>query len=570
MSNLINAPEKYTFNIDDALDVVNLSFAGYTPSSDALEFWNIARLIKGEDFEVDNPLLHYWMIDLVFGNIKREDYPYSEEINSKIKINNRKVALMLSRGLAKSTTLTLFLPLYIAIKGSMPSLGKVGFILGIGDSQEGSAKVMANTIRDTCEESAFCKDYFENMRFTDQHCEFLRKGTGPESKRSMMFQVKGAQGGIRGIRHKGARVDLIVADDIVKNESDAASTTIMNAIKNTIYSDAINALKGQGGKVILIGTPMNKVDVVYSAVESGSWTPIVIPICQNISSDLKEADFIGSWPQMHSYERVMERYADAVGSGSTRSFNQELMLRISSEEDRMIQDGMIQWVDRKDIEKRLGNFKVVITTDFTTTSEANSDFSVLLVWAISSNEDYFLIDMCVRRQSIGQQYSELFRMLRYWGNKTSLGIEVGVEIDGNQTAHIFALKQMMIKENVFFTFARQKGAPLGREGILSRAGGSKHERFRLMMPLLQNHKFFFSNELKETPDMVEALNELRYVSYTGFLSKHDDFCDGLSQLGSMQIYLPMKGDSLTLVTKKHQMWGFEDKYEEEPNAYDGY
>ena len=559
------------FNVDEALDNIDLNFNGYIPSEEALEFWALARMIKGEDFEVNNPLLHYWIVDLAFNNIKRENYPYTPEINAKIKINPRKLAIMMGRGLAKSTTMTLFLVLYMAIKGRLPGLGKVGFVLGIGDSQESGAKVMANTIRDTCEESVFIQEYFESLRFTDQECEFVRRGKGPESKRSFMFKVKGSQGGVRGIRHKGERVDVILADDIVKNEQDASSATIMKAIKNTIYSDSINALKGQGGKVILIGTPMNKDDVVYSAIESGSWTPVVIPLCERIDENLEPADFVGSWPAMHNYERLMERYLDAKGSNATRAFNQELMLRIASDEDRMIQDEMIEWYSRKTLLKDISAYNVYITTDFTTTSEAKSDFSAMAVWALNSNKDYFLVDLCVKRQGIGEQYDELFRMVNFWSSHGK-SVEVGIETDGQQKAHIFALKEMMLKRSEWFTFARQKGAKYGAEGILSRStGGNKHSRFRMMLPQFQNHKIHFPLELKDTPDMKEALTQLKYTTWEAF-GGHDDFPDVVSQLNMMELLFPMVsvGSYTATGRSKASIWGDSATYEDEGSAYGSY
>ena len=559
------------FSIDDALDNIDLKFNGYVPSEDALEFWAIARVIKGEDFDVPNPLLHYWLIDLAFGNLSREHYPYTPEINATITINKRKLAIMMGRGLAKSTTMTLFLVLYMAIKGNLPGLGKVSFVLGIGDSQESGAKVMANTIRDTCEESVFMNEYFESMRFTDQECEFVRKGSGSESKRSFMFKVKGSQGGIRGIRHKGSRIDVILADDIIKNEQDASSETIMKAIKNTVYSDGINALRGEGGKVILIGTPMNKNDVVYSAIESGSWTPVVIPLCEEINENTTAEEFVGAWPAMHSYERVMERYLDAQGSNATRAFNQELMLRIASSEDRMIQDNMIEWYSRKDLLKDVGAYNIYITTDFTTTSEAKSDFSAISVWAVNSNRDFYLVDLCVKRQGIGEQYNELFRMVNFWSSHGK-AVEVGIETDGQQKAHIFALKEMMVKRSEWFTFARQKGAKIGSQGILSRqSGGNKHERFRFMLPQFQNHKVHFPHELKDTPDMKEALKQLKYTTWEAF-GGHDDFCDTVSQLGMMEIIYPMVSpNSYSAASKRDRsIWDDFKDSDIDTSAYSSY
>src|SRR5574344_213147 len=101
--------EKYAFNVDEALDCIDLTFNGYTPSKDALHFFNVIRLVLGEDPEVDNGLMHYFLVDLVFGNVKRENFPYSQEINSRIRLNDRKIAIIASRFSAKSTIITAFM-----------------------------------------------------------------------------------------------------------------------------------------------------------------------------------------------------------------------------------------------------------------------------------------------------------------------------------------------------------------------------------------------------------------------------------------------------------------------------
>ena len=436
-----------------------------------------------------------------------------------------------------STIITAFMPIYVAVTGKIPNFGDVMFWVSFGDSQQAGAKVQANTIRDICQDSQFCKEYFEKMRFTDEECEFIRRGDGPEKKRAFMFKVKGAAGGsVRGIRYKTERPQIFTFDDIIKNEADANSEVIMAKLKSMIYSDAENAT-GKRGKIIIVNTPFTKKDPVYTALESGVWTPICIPVCEKIYLGMPKEEYVGSWESMKSFEDIMEKYEDAHYGGTLREFNQELMLRISSEEDRMIKDDMIQWYDRKMLVQTLHGYNLVITTDFTTTSEVKSDFSGIALWAVSHNMDYFLLDLSLKKLSIQEQYNELFRMVSYW-RTGGRDIQVGIEVDGQQKAHLFALKEMMIKKNLFFNFARQKGAPISREGILSKSGGtSKHERFRFMLPYFQNRKFWFPNELKDTPDMKEALKQLKYTTYVGFAS-HDDFNDLVSQLGMMDILPP--------------------------------
>ena len=532
---------KYEFNIDNALDNMDLTFGGYKPSRDSLEFFSLMRLVMGEDFEVENSLMHYFLIDLIFGKVERHQYPYSREIQDKIRLNPRKIGIMTSRGLAKSTVVTAFLPIYLAIKGKMPNFGSVMFVVGFGDSQQAGAKVQANTIRDICEDSLFCKDYFEKMRFTDEECEFIRKGEGTVKSRAFMYKVKGAAGGsVRGIRYKTERPHMIIFDDIIKNEADAASKVIMRKLKSMMYADAENALSGKKGKIIAINTPFNKNDPVYQALESGTWTPVCIPMCERIDENISKKDFIGAWEPMHSYERIKERFEDAVGSNALREFNQELMLRISSNEDRLIQDNMIQWFNAENIIAKAWQYNWYMTTDYTSTGSKGSDLSGAALFAVGSNGDVFLMDLTLRKFELEDQYNETFNMVEMINDKVRW-VEVGVETDDQQNIHIYSLKQKMVKRNTYFSMARQKNAKLGVEGIRSRLeGGNKHWRFRQMLPMFQNKKIWFSEQLKETEDMKELLEEIRYCTYDSINSKFDDGIDLLSMINAIDIKYPSK------------------------------
>ena len=577
--------DRYEFNVDKALDCIDLSFNGYTPSKDSIEFFFFFILVYGEDFEVDNGLMHYFLVDLVYGNIKRENFPYSQEINEKIRLNHKKIAIIASRFSAKSTIITAFMPIVTAITGKMPNFGDVMFWVSFGDSQQAGAKVQANTIRDICDDSLFCKEYFEKMRFTDEECEFIRKDDPrnplPVKKRAFMFKVKGAAGGsVRGIRYKTERPQIFTFDDIIKNEADAGSDIIMAKLRSMIYSDAENAL-GKKGKIIIVNTPFNKKDPVYAALEGGVWTPVCLPVCEKIYLDMPKSEYRGSWEAMKSYEEIMEKYEDAYYGETIREFMQELMLRISSEEDKMIPDKLIetQWYKRVDILKNIHAYNLYMTTDFTTTGSKGSDLSGIAVWAVNHNQDCFMIDLCLRKQEMEQQYNEVFRFIDLYtpDNKT---FEVGVETDGQQKAHILALKDRMRQRSNYFTIARQKGSEPGSEGIQSRLeAGNKHWRIRMALPLFQNRKIFFPEELRGLPEMNELMEEIRYTTYTKFNSKYDDGMDLLSQLNIMEIIYPAKNMSYipnynsAPKSKVDPFWGSigqRHEMNESQSAYDSY
>lgn len=563
------------FDIDKALDSLDLTFNGYSPSEDSLNFFNIIRMVQGSDFEFPTPLVHYWLVDLIFGNITREQYPYSEEVKQTITIDVTRIAVMMSRGLAKSSVITSFIPVYIAVTGKLPGYGSAYFMLTITASTQGGARVVNKSIQSLCEDSVFCKGYFEEMRFTEAEIEWVRKGDGPKGNRAFLHRAMGFGSGIRGqrsnygVRGGTVRPDIIAFDDTILNTAAAHSETIMNTLRETINSDALNALKGGGnGRIWHIFTPFHLMDVNVQMLVTNAYTPVVIPICKEMTVDTTEEDFDGAWPAMHPFKAVKQQYLSAVASNSLRSFNQERMLRISSEEDRMISDSMIDWYSRKDLLKDVHAYNIYITTDFTTTSEAKSDFSAIAAWAVNHNKDFYLVDLCVRRQGIGEQYEELFRMVNFW---TSQGkyVEVGVEVDGQQKAHLFALKEMMVKKSEWFTFAKQKGAKYGAEGILSRATGTnKHERFRMILPHFQNHKFHFPVELQDSPDMKEALKQLKYTTWSGF-GASDDFCDVVSQTGLIDVTVP----GIPAISSKERsgsIWADMNYDEDEVSAYSSY
>lgn len=347
--------------------------------------------------------------------------------------------------------------------------------------------------------------------------------------------------GTRGTRSGLQRPQFAIMDDLVSSESDASSDTVMKNINTTIDSDVLNALHGAGNFAILIGTPYNKTDPVYSRAESKGWIPVVFPICERIHEDIEVTEFQSVWENRHSFTAIMKRFKQSLNDNSMRSFMQELMLRITSDKDKAVNTDWIVPFKLEDVLKKGYQYNWCITTDFTTSGGHNSDFSGIAVWAISSNHDFLLCDIVLKKQDIALQYNDLFKLVEKY-NKFTGSMRVGVEIDGQQKVHLFALKQLMNRRNSYFTMANQKGK--STEGILSRsAKGSKEDRFASMIPIFQQGKIWFAEHLYSSPDFKELLNEINYVTFdsTGritFNSKHDDGLDLISMLGTMETNAP--------------------------------
>ena len=555
---LKDVPDKIT--VDWLLDNVDLTFEGYIPSVVSIEFFNFIRLTLGEEPENVNSLAHYFLVDVIFMQDSVKEYLTARGIDYD-SLKGRTTVLC-CREFAKSTIIGSFVPLYMAWKGELPGFGAGNYGIYVGDSMRNNVKTTMNTIEQVYYESEWLQTQFESARFTDELVELIRNPRTPteihlyettiaigkkphqvpgRSKRKFAMRGVGAQTGTRGTRSGLQRPQFAIIDDVIPSEADANSETVLANIDKTIESDVLNALHGAGSFAILIGTPYNKKDPVYQRIESGAWVPVVFPICERIHEDLVLKEFRGAWENRHSYEKVMKRYMDASRSNKLRSFMQELMLRISSEKDRVIPNNYIESFTRENILKNGAGYNWYITTDFTTTGGTGNDFSGMAVWAVSSNNDYLLVDLVLKKMDLALQYNELFRLVNRYKRYNGL-IEVGIEIDGQQKIHLFAIKELMHKKNEYFTIGKQKGGV--REGILSKQSkGGKEGRFSVMVPLFQAGKIRFARELNDTAGMRELRNEIDYVTYdehgrVQFGSVHDDGLDLISQLAMMNIYAP--------------------------------
>ena len=530
------------FPWEKALDSYDPTFPNYTPSEQAFNFFNIMRLVKGEDFEVGNSLAQYFIIDVLFDNVTPDMFPYSKEVRDHIHIDNDRVAVCCSRGLAKSTLVTNFLPIYVAITGELPNYGKQRLWLLLGASSRGHARNMAVSIKAVCEASKFMNDAMEYMRFTETEIEFLRKGKGSEESRYFCIRFMGIFTPTRGQKNKfNARPDLALMDDCMPSHAAAYSKAITKNLSTAINADLGNALKANGGKIWNIFTPMNYQEPNTASVLNGAFTPVLIPVARYFDPEhVTEGQIVSSWPQEHTSKSIHKMWKLAKSSGSMQLFMQERMLRLTSGTDRLVPDSCIQWCDMSLVEKNIDAYNVYITTDYTTTSGEGSDYSGRATWAVNSNEDWFLLDIRLRKQGMDAQYKDTLSEASKWLRRGK-HVEIGVEVDGNQSAHIYSLEKLMLETSTWATFAKQKGAEESdRKGILSRATGmKKHERFRIAASsVLLTRKMWFPEHLKNSPDMQEMISQIKGATHEQF-TRSDDGPDLISMaVVSMRVVYP--------------------------------
>jgi phage terminase large subunit-like protein len=516
------------FNVAKALGVEEylnqVSYAvdpNYVPSDFALEFVTFIKLVNGAKGEENKtPIMHYRMLDT-------------------ITCGDNRVANMCYRGSAKTTLMGEYLFLYLAVYGSIPGFGDVSLALYVSDSIENGVKNMRKNLEFRWENSEFLKEYIPETRFTDIRWEF-RNADG------RVFVVKGygAKTGVRGAKEMGIRPGLAVLDDLISDE-DARSATVIAAVEDTVYKAVNYALHPKRNMVIWSGTPFNAKDPLYKAVESGAWTSNVFPVCEAFPAS--EVEYRGAWDDRQGYDYVKGEYEKAVKLGMIHTFNQELMLRIMSDEDRLIQDGDIRWYSHASITKNLDRFNFYITTDFATSVKQSSDYSVISVWAYNNNGDWFWVDGVCKRQLMDANINDLFRFASIYRPQ-----QTGIEVSGQQGGFVQWILGEMMNRNIYFTLASENNS--NQPGI--RPNTNKMVRFNIVVPLFKAGKMYFPLEKKGSPEMAECMNELSLASVNGFRSKQDDFIDNISMLGSLTPWRPT--EDLHMQQSANSLWDFGD------------
>jgi predicted phage terminase large subunit-like protein len=240
----------------------------------------------------------------------------------------------------------------------------------------------------------------------------------------------------------------------------------------------------------------------------------------------------------------------AVGTGKLSGFFQELMLRITSEEERLVQDAEIRWYNRAKLIANQGSFNYYITTDFATSEKQTADYSVISVWAYNSNGDWFWVDGICERQTMDKTINHLFRLVQLYRPQ-----QVGVEITGQQGAFIKWLQQEMVNRNIWFNFAStEKGGAPGIRPITD-----KLSRFNLVVPWFKAGKMYFPEEMKHSIIMGLFMGQIRLATSSGLKGK-DDCIDTISMLGFLMPWKP--SDSIKLAKQEDDIWEPEEENSE--------
>ena len=498
--------------LDDWLNQVSyeeLNSIHYMPSVFALTFMNFIKLANGAQGESHKtPPVHLKMLD-------------------KLASPNKYIANLCFRGAAKTSLFMEYLVLFVAMYGYLPGLGKIEGMIYVSDSMDNGVKSARKNIEFRYNNNEFLQQWIPDATFTDNYMEF----TNAEGHR-LGVKMFGAKTGLRGTKIFGKRPVLCILDDLVSDD-DAKSKAAMLAIKDTVYKGVNHALDPTRRKVVFNGTPFNTDDILIEAVESGAWDVNVWPVCEKFPCSREE--FRGAWEDRFSFDYIQEQYDMALATGKLSAFYQELMLRITSEEERLVQDDEIGWYSRSQLLQNKSSFNFYTTTDFATSAKQTADDSVISHWAYNANGDWFWVDGNCEKQTMDKTIDQLFDGVSNYKPQ-----QVGIEITGQQGAFITWLQQEMMTRNIWFNFAssEKSGAP----GI--RPTADKLTRFNMVVPWFKARKIYFPLEMKNSIIVGKFLEQIRLTTKSGIKGK-DDCLDTISQLAYLKPWKPSESAPVT-------------------------
>ena len=520
-------------NMVNSVDYASM-YKNTIPSTFALEFINFIKLANdGEGEENKTPLIHYDMLDQI--------------------VNNRYNLFVAFRGSSKTTLMHEYLTLYIATYGGLPFKGFENIEVGmyISDTMDNGVKNLRRNIEYRWEKSDFLRTYIPKINFTEDRWEFINAEGHKYCVRGF-----GATTGVRGFKEYGKRPSICGFDDLLSDKN-ANSPTIVNDLENVIYGAARQALHPNKRMMIWTGTPFNKRDPLYKAAGSRSWNTRVYPACETFPCEKEE--FVGAWEDRFNYAWTYNEYLSLLEDGKIDMFNRELMLRLVSDDDRLVKESDMPWFSRDDVLANLHRYNIYITTDFAVSDKVKADYSAIGVWAYTSNSDWLLVDGIHTRQLMDKNVEDLFRFIRDYRP-----MEVGVEISGQQQGFVAWLYQEMVRRNIYFKFARDRNSSI--DGL--RPSKDKFSRFNTVVPLFKSKKIWLPKELKEDRLIIDLIDEVTNVTTTGIKSKTDDMIDMISQLPLLNAWKPTEEQSGNM-TKSQDIYGddVEESKDERLSSY---
>ena len=311
--------------------------------------------------------------------------------------DNKRLVIAAPRGFAKSTIISRFYPLWLALFGKAKDITLIS-------ASETLAIGFLRDIKREIETNPLIKEIWGDQRtdkWTENHI-ILKTG--------VTIRARGAGGQIRGFRP-----DVIVCDDIETDES-VESEEQRKKIKDWLFKACINTLLPEG-QFIIIGTIIHPLSVLADLLAmDNKWEKRKYQAYRNAIEKPGHELWVENW----NHEQLQKRKAE-IGSWA---FSSEYLNNPISNETAPVQEKQIRyWTE---LPKQ---YSCVITVDPAYSDDETADFKVATLVAIDQAQNRYLVDYIRTHEPIGRFQDSIINLfLRHKDTLTGVGIpNSGVE-----------------------------------------------------------------------------------------------------------------------------------------------
>lgn len=416
----------------------------------------------------------------------------------EIKKNKRLRAVFeWARGLAKSTNMSLMIPLWLMLTQDE----QLCMVL-VSKSEEMADRLLAEIKGELLTNELLRQDYGDKMKILSSSA-----GEMITAQNSYFFSCGRGQSP-RGVKYKGLRPNYIVIDDIDDDE------LCRNDARVSLITDWVNeALMGTmqvgRGRFILVGNRISNKSVLAKLAEN--------KIYKHVKVNILDRHGKPSWSEAQTLEEITE-LRQAQGE---RSFQKEYM-------NNPITEGAIFKADDIQYTKALPFRKytrLICYTDPSFKNSSNNDYKATILVGKTKEGYLHVLKAFVAQEKVSTMYEWLYNIRDY-----AEGNAVYFYMESNfiQSMHL----------DDFRKFGEGKGDIIALRGD-SRKKPDKFARIEALEPLFSQGIIFFNEKEKNTKGMQTLIEQLLLFQRGSKI--HDDAPDALEGA----IYLLQRKDAST-------------------------
>lgn len=373
--------------------------------------------------------------------------------------------------------------------------------IGIFSHTRNIAKDFLKQIKTELERNSFLKNLFPEILYEDPDKESPRWSidNGIRVKRTNNPREETVEAwGLVDSQPIGKHFKLLIYDDVVTKESVSTSEQINKTTESWELSLSLGA---QGGRKRYIGTRYHKNDTYKTMIERGSAIPRIYPAREGGKIDGKSVFM----PE----ELLQEKRRDF----GPFTFSSQMLQDPVADKAMGFKE---EWLSFYEKDPDLKGWNTYLVVDPASKRKKTSDYTVMLVLALGTDNNYYLIDGIRDRLNLSQRAKKLFEFHRQYQPK-----KVGYEEYGMQS-DIEHFNYVMEQENYRFNIT-----PLG--GSLA-----KEDRIQKLVPVFEQHRLWLPKELyftdyeQKRTDIIKKFVEDEFKAFP--VAVHDDMLDCMARI----------------------------------------